>query len=223
MSLSITLIIIIITVLVSISGFNNQKIIDDLIFYPPAITKHRQWYRFFTCGFIHADVPHLLFNMFSLYLFGGRLEYDPEPGRVDFMDLFGDNGKIYYLLMYILALFVCLLPTFVRHKNNYNYRSLGASGAVSAVIFASIILHPLDRLGFYFIPPVIPAYIFGALYLIISTYMGKRSRDNINHSAHIWGALFGIAYLVVLAYILHTDYKPLQEFIEKIKGSLGIN
>jgi membrane associated rhomboid family serine protease len=161
--------------------------------------------------------------MFSLYLFGGRLEYDPEPGRVDFMDLFGDNGKIYYLLMYILALFVCLLPTFVRHKNNYNYRSLGASGAVSAVIFASIILHPLDRLGFYFIPPVIPAYIFGALYLIISTYMGKRSRDNINHSAHIWGALFGIAYLVVLAYILHTDYKPLQEFIEKIKGSLGIN
>lgn len=220
--LSITLIIIIITVLVSIGGFSNQKIINDLIFYPPAITKHKQWYRFFTCGFIHADVPHLLFNMFSLYLFGGNLEYDPEPNRVDFMDIFGDRGKLYYLIMYILALFVCLLPTFAKHRDDYYYKSLGASGAVSAVIFASIILHPLDKLGFFYLPPIIPAWIFGILYLVISSYMGRRGRDNINHSAHIWGALFGIAFLVGLCFILQTQYKPLDAFFFKIKYSLDL-
>lgn len=216
MSLSITLIIIIITALVSISGFNNQKLVDDLIFYPPAITRHRQWYRFFTCGFIHADIPHLLFNMLSLYLFGELLEKE-------FMLIFGQWGKAYYLLMYVLALFVCLLPTFARHKDDYYYRSLGASGAVSAVVFATILINPLIRMGFFFIPPIIPGYIFGALYLILSSYLERRGADNINHSAHIWGALFGIAYVVALAYILQTDYKPLDAFFQQVRGHLGFN
>lgn len=214
MSLSITLIIIIITALVSFSGFSNQKLIDDLIFYPPAITKHRQWYRFFTCGFIHADITHLLFNMLSLYMFGGILEKE-------FMEIFGQPGKAYYLLMYILALFVCLLPTFGKHKNDYNYRSLGASGAVSAVVFASILLNPLNRVGIYFI--FMPGYIFAVLYLILSSYLERRGKDNINHSAHIWGALFGVAFVIVLCYILQTDYKPLDAFLFQVKHHLGIN
>jgi membrane associated rhomboid family serine protease len=214
MELSITLIIIIVTCLVSFGGFGSQKMIDDLIFYPPAITERKQWYRFFSCGLIHADIGHLAFNMISLYLFGELVE---EAFGV----VFGTKGKILYLLMYVLALFFCLLPTFAKHKHDYYYRSLGASGAVSAVIFAGLLLQPTVKVGFFFIPPVIPGYVFGPLYLIITSVLEKRARDNINHSAHFWGAVFGIAFVIVLAYALKTDYKPLQEFIFKVKADLG--
>lgn len=215
--LTITLIIIIITGIISFTAFSNQKVVNDLIFYPPAITKHNQWYRFFTCGLIHADITHLLFNMLSLYLFGELVEeYFSSPV------LFGDKGKIFYILMYVMALFVCLIPTFFKHKNDYYYRSLGASGAVSAVVFAGILFEPTAKLGFFFIPPVIPGYIFGPLYLILSTFMERQSRDNINHSAHIWGALFGIGYVAAMAAILQTEYQPLQEFWIQVKAALGI-
>ncbi|HYM94469.1 MAG TPA: rhomboid family intramembrane serine protease [Chitinophagaceae bacterium] len=214
MEFSITLIIIIITCLVSFGGFGNQKLIDDLIFYPPAITQQKQWYRFFTCGLIHADIAHLAFNMISLYLFGDFVEKY-------FAAIFGEKGKILYLVMYVLALFFCLLPTFSKHKNDYYYRSLGASGAVSAVIFAGLLLEPRNRVGLFFIPPIIPGYVFGPLYLILSSVLEKKSRDNVNHSAHFWGAIFGIAFVVLMAYILKTDYQPIQQFIEKVKSDLG--
>lgn len=212
MDLSITLIIIIITCIVSISAFSNGRIIEDLIFYPPAITNRNQWYRFFSCGLIHGDYGHLIFNMLSLYLFGEFVE-----GK--FIEVFGEKGKIFYLLMYVLALFFCLLPTFAKHKDDYHYRSLGASGAVSAVVFAGILFFPTAKLGFFFIPPIIPGYIFGPLYLLLSSYLEKQSRDNINHSAHIWGALFGIGFVIVMAAALNTEYHPMQEFIDQIKES----
>ena len=129
MQLDITTIIIIITALISIGGFSNQKIIDDLIFYPPAVSQKNQWYRFITCGLIHADAGHLIFNMLSLYLFGRFVEEK-------FIEIFAQNGKLIYLLMYITSFFVCLLPTYFKNKHNYQYRSLGASGALSAVVFA---------------------------------------------------------------------------------------
>ena len=215
MELSITLIIIIITCLVSFGGFNNQKLVDDLIFYPPAITQRNQWYRFFSCGLIHADIGHLIFNMLSLYLFGKFVEES-------FVYVFEEKGKILYLVMYVLALFVCLLPTFAEHKDDYYYRSLGASGAVSAVIFAGLLLEPRNKVGFFFIPPIIPGYIFGPLYLIISSVLEKKSRDNVNHSAHIWGALFGLMFVIVMALVLKTDYHPVEQFILKVKQDLGI-
>lgn len=217
MALSITLIIIIITAVVSFGGFSNQKIIDDLIFYPPAITQRNQWYRFFTCGLIHADFAHIIFNMVSLYMFGEFVEMAFSSPI-----LFGEKGKLLYLGMYVLALFFCLLPTFIKHKNDYYYRSLGASGAVSAVVFAGILFDPTAKLGFFFIPPVIPGYIFGPLYLIASTYLEKQAKDNVNHSAHIWGALFGIGFIITAAAALKTDYQPAEQFILKIKHSLGI-
>ena len=179
--LSITLIIIIITGIISFTAFNNEKIVNDLIFYPPAITRQKQWYRFFTCGLIHADIAHLLFNMLSLYLFGEFVENSFSSPI-----LFAEKGKWLYLLMYVLALFVCLIPTFIRHKNDYYYRSLGASGAVSAVVFAGILFNPTAKLGFFFIPPIIPGYIFGPLYLIISTLLEKKSKDNINHLNNLY-------------------------------------
>ena len=173
MSLSITLIIIIITCIISFTAFNNEKIFDDLIFYPPAISGQRQYYRFFTCGFIHANYGHLFFNMYSLYIFGEYVESQ-------FTNVFGATGKWLYLLMYVTSLFFCLLPTYTKNKDNYNYRSLGASGAVSAVVFAFIFLEPLRRIGIIFIPVMIPGFIFGFLYLVISSVFDKRGGGNIS-------------------------------------------
>ncbi|HET9055495.1 MAG TPA: rhomboid family intramembrane serine protease [Chitinophagaceae bacterium] len=206
--MSITIIIIIITCLISFSAFSNQKLIDDLIFYPPSISNHNQWYRFFSCGLIHADFAHLAFNMFALYLFGNQV----EP---TFMIIFGSKGKLFYLLMYISALAVCLLPTYSKNKDNYHYRSLGASGAVSAVVFASILFNPLQGLGLFFIPIYVAGFIFGIIYLLISNWMEKRSGDSINHSAHIWGSLYGVAFVIVASKLFST-VPVLKIFIDQI-------
>ncbi len=208
MTLSITLILIIITCLVSLTAFNNEKVFDDLIFYPPAISQQQQYYRFFTCGFIHANYGHLFFNMYALYMFGEYVESQ-------FTDVFGMPGKWLYLLMYLSSLFFCLLPTYNKNKENYNYRSLGASGAVSAVVFAFIFLEPLRKIGIIFIPVMIPGFIFGFLYLIISSIMDKRGSGSINHSAHIWGALYGISFLIVTGSFL-ARYNLFQSFMRQV-------
>lgn len=212
MNLDITTIVIIITVLVSIGGFSNQKIIDDLIFYPPAVSKHNQWYRFFSCGLIHADAGHLIFNMLSLYLFGRYV----EDG---FTQIFDQNGKWLYLVMYISSLFVCLIPTYFKHKDDYYYRSLGASGAVSAVVFAGLMLAPDVKVGFFLIPPIIPGFIFGPLYLLITAWLDKRGGGNINHSAHLWGALYGVLFIIVAGRIMGFD--AITYFVETVKNYLS--
>ena len=145
MTISITLIIIVVTCIVSFTAFSNDKVFDELIFYPPAITYQKQFYRFFTCGFIHANYGHLLFNMYALYLFGTGVENR-------FMEIFGDKGRIIYLAMYVLALGASLLPTYSKNKANYHYRSLGASGAVSAVVFAYMLFDPLIGIGLFLYP-----------------------------------------------------------------------
>lgn len=208
--MSITVIIIIITALVSFTAFSNQKVVDDLIFYPPAVSQHNQWYRFFSCGLIHADMAHLAFNMYAFYLFGSRVEEA-------FTAIFGEKGKIFYLLMYISALGVCLLPTYAKNKNNYHYRSLGASGAVSAVVFAYILFNPLQGLGLLFIPIYIAGFLFGLIYLLISNWMEKRGGDGINHSAHMWGSIYGVVFIVVMAKFF-SDVPVLGIFIEQIKN-----
>jgi membrane associated rhomboid family serine protease len=208
MQLDITTIIIIITALISIGGFSNQKIIDDLIFYPPAVSQRNQWYRFITCGLIHADVGHLIFNMLSLYLFGRFVEEK-------FIEIFAQNGKLIYLVMYVTSLFVCLLPTYFKNKNNYSYRSLGASGAVSAVVFAGLMIAPYVEVGFFFIPPIIPGFVFGPLYLLITAWLDKRGGGNINHSAHLWGALYGLLFIIVAGRMV--GYDAIQEFVNGVK------
>jgi membrane associated rhomboid family serine protease len=222
MELSITLIIIILTSIISLTAMNNSKMMDELIFYPPAVGRG-QWYRFFSCGLIHADLGHLIFNMFALYIFGiGRQEI-PGGGHVNigvefqFISIFGEKGKLIYLAMYILALGACLLPTYSKNKDNYHYRSLGASGAVSAVVFASILLNPLLGMGLFFIPVYIAGFLFGAIYLIVSQLMEKRGQGNINHSAHIFGAIFGVGFTII-ACMIFSEYPVLQEFINAIKN-----
>ena len=211
MQLDITIILIIITSLVSIGGFSNQKIIDDLIFYPPAIYRRNQWYRFFTCGFIHADWMHLAFNMFAFYSFGNYIEDS-------FTQLFGQSGKLLYIILYVSSLFFCLLPTYIKHRDDAYYRSLGASGAVSAVVFAGILLFPDFKIGLLFIPPIIPGFVFGPVYLIVTAYLDKKGRGCINHSAHLWGALYGITFAIVMSKIL-SDFNPIENFLSRIADS----
>ena len=176
--------------IISISCFSEAKsLMDDLIFYPPAITNNKQYYRFITCGFIHADIGHLFFNMYAFYLFGNITEQI-------FLEIFGIYGKILYIAMYILALIVCLLPSYFRNKTNTSYRSLGASGAISAVVFADILCNPLQGVGLIFIPVYIYGFLFGIIYLVVSYLLDKKGGGRINHSAHIWGAIFGIIFLI---------------------------
>lgn len=187
MELTITLIIIIVTALVSFGGISKPKIIDDLIFYPAIMKNGRQWYRFISHGFIHADAFHLIFNMLALYFFGRLIE-----------DLFTEwsGNKIIFLIFYLSALIVASVPDYIKRRNHYGYRSLGASGAVNAVLFSFILVAPWKTIMVWFVP--MPAIAFAILYTIYSIYMDKKGGDNVNHSAHLWGAAYGIAFTLVL-------------------------
>jgi membrane associated rhomboid family serine protease len=208
--MEVTITILVITCIVSFMAFSNQSIIDKFIFYPPAINKQKEWYRFFTCGLIHADIAHLAFNMFSFYLFGKLVERE-------FRIMFPGTGVFLYLTLYVSALAICLLPTYSKHKDNYYYKSLGASGAVSAVVFAGIFLFPTSKIGLFVIPPIIPAFIFAPIYLIITAYLDKKGDSGINHSAHLWGALYGLAFLIVTSYLL-SEFRPVASFVEEVEN-----
>jgi len=212
--ITITVAILALTCIISFTAFSNGKTTEDLIFYPPAITHRNQWYRFITCGFIHADIMHLAFNMYSFYLFGRMVEEA-------FVQIFGERGRVLYIIMYILSLIVCLLPTYLQNKDNYHYRSLGASGAVSAVIFAGIFLFPTMKMGLFLIPIMIPGFVFGPIFLLLSAYLAKRGHGSINHSAHIWGALFGIVFLIVCSQFL-SDFRPVAAFVTQVRDYLSI-
>ena len=212
MGLSITLIIVILTCIISFGALNSEKIKNDLIFYPPAIN-HGQVYRFITHGLIHADIMHLAFNMLALYSFGEVVER-----FYSFPVVFGSNGKLIYLLLYFTALIIASVPDYIKHRNNHYYRSLGASGAVSAVIFSAILFTPNTGIGFALIPGIsIPGYIFGIIYLVISSVLAKRAQDNIGHTAHITGAIYGLLFTYV-AIKLFTDIDILKNFWKQVAG-----
>ena len=211
---TITLTLLVITVALSLFGFANQKVINDFIFYPPAISRDNEWWRFITNGFIHADLGHLAFNMFSFYMFGDFVEKY-------FIVLFNENGKALYLAMYLTALVVCLIPTYIMQRNNKQYRSLGASGAVSAVVFAGVFLDPTIKIGLFIIPPIIPVFIFGPLYLLMTIYMSKRGGDNINHSAHFWGSVWGVGFLIIACKIF-PGFDPIQNFVSQVSAYLHL-
>jgi membrane associated rhomboid family serine protease len=208
--MSVTLIIIIITVVISIFAFTSHKVMDDLIFYPSAITQKNQYYRFITYGFIHADISHLFFNMYAFYLFGGVCENS-------FINIFGNAGKTFYVLMYFLSLIACVIPDFLKYNKNPDYRSLGASGAVSAVVFAYILFNPMQGIGLLFIPVFIPGFLFGILFLVVSYFLGKKGGSRVNHSAHIWGAIFGVVFLLIFSQ-LFSNYPLLDNFMRQVKG-----
>ena len=175
MTVSVTYVVIGITVLVSWLAFNNRPLLERLILWPPAIDRRKQYDRLLTHGFIHADWMHLLFNMITLYSFGQAM----EAFYVERIGLLG------YLGFYLSAIVVAILPTFLKHRHDAQYRSLGASGAVSAVLFSFILLAPWSPIYLFLIPIGIPAFVFAALYVGYSIWMDKRGGDNTNHSAHL--------------------------------------
>jgi membrane associated rhomboid family serine protease len=183
-------IIVAITVILSLYAFNNQSLLRKLIFNPYKIKTQKEFYRFISSGFIHNDHVHLIFNMISLYYFGSAIS-------IVFTTIFGATGYLYYIALYIMGIIVSDIPTYFKNQNNPGYNALGASGGVSAVVFAFILFLPLAPINLYFVIPI-PGFILGALYILYSWYQGKKANDNINHDAHLYGALFGLVFCVVL-------------------------
>ncbi len=204
----ITLIIIAITSIVSYLAFSNRALLDKLFFFPPAIA-NRGGYRLLSYGFIHADFTHLIFNMLTLYFFGTVIEQV-------FKTVFGVTlGSLFYLLLYISALVISIAPTWLQNRQNSNYRGLGASGAVSAIVFAYILINPMNFMGIMFIPIMLPAFLFGFIYIAISIYLSRNHSGNINHLAHITGGAYGILFLLI-TFALTLRVNLIQHFLNSI-------
>ncbi|MBL7692665.1 MAG: rhomboid family intramembrane serine protease [Flavipsychrobacter sp.] len=181
--MSFTLITVIITVAISIAAFNNENLINKLILWPRYMNDPQEYYRLLTAGFIHADWNHLIFNMVSLYFIGSSAESILGMG---------------FLTLYLTGIIISSLPSFLKHRNNSYYRSLGASGGVAAIMFFFIYFAPWSKLYIIFLPIGIPAILFGILYLVYEAYMAKKGGGTMNHDAHFWGAVYGLIYALVI-------------------------
>jgi membrane associated rhomboid family serine protease len=202
--MSFVLIILIINIAISWQAFQNLELKERLLFTPYTVKRNREIYRLFSHLFIHADITHLAFNMLSLYSLGSMFEQ-----QLNFSYGFL-IGSIHFLLLYFLGGLASAFVIYFRNQDNASYRSLGASGAVSAVIFASIIWNPTMTLMIMFIPIPIPAYLFGPIYLLIEFFALRRGGTGIAHDAHIGGALFGFLYVLIL------DIEKGKQFFELI-------
>lgn len=205
----ITTLITVITCIVSIIAFQNRNLMGKMIFYPTAITYNKEWYRFISSGFVHAGWEHLIFNMLSFYSFSKIVE-------MAFVQISGNGGEIIFLVFYLTALIASSIPDYVQNKTNNSYASLGASGAVSAIVFASILINPLSKIYLMFIPIGIPAFLFGILFIAISLYLDKRGGGNINHRAHIFGAIYGLAFFTIYCQV--HGIAIITNFLHQITG-----
>ncbi|MEO6149418.1 MAG: rhomboid family intramembrane serine protease [Mucilaginibacter sp.] len=177
-------IIFVLTILTTLYGFYNDAAQNNMILHPYSVSRKQRIYTLITSGFIHNDWMHLFFNMFSFYAFAFGLEMI--------------IGHWQFLVLYMLSLVLSDIPSVYKHREDYGYRSLGASGAISAVIFSAILFDPKMQMLILPIPFPIPAYIFGGLYLLYCTYASKYSHDRINHDAHLYGAISGIIITIAL-------------------------
>lgn len=200
--ISINWILILATVVISMQGFGSSERLSKLMFNPYVVKLRGEWYRVLTHAFVHTNWSHLLVNMFVLFFFGRNMEYI-------FTDMYGNMGKLYFVLLYFGGIIFATLPAFKKHINNPGYNSVGASGAVSAVLFAHILVLPTETLYLYFAIPL-PSFLFGIAYLWYEAWMDKRSSDNVAHDAHFWGALFGVAFMIAV------DFNFLFQFFNQI-------
>lgn len=205
----ITITIIILTSLISYQAFKDYSIADKLIFQP-AVVRDGEWYRLITYGLLHADLTHLIFNMFTFYLFGRTIEsfFKSSLGFIP--------GSIAFILLYVGGLLFSILPTYLKEKDNYYYKGLGASGAVSAVVFAFILIFPMSLMGILFIPIRLPAFLFGFIFVFISMYLDKNQVGGINHSAHVAGGLFGVV-MTTAVFLVLLQNNLLVAFLHKIQ------
>lgn len=205
----ITIILLIIIVLISTRAFKDDSLMNRLIFHPPAVNSG-EWYRLFSYGLVHADYTHLIFNMFTLYIFGTEVE------RICKIALGETIGGICFFVLYLTAILISILPTYFKHKDNPSYYGLGASGAVCAIIFAYVLVNPMNFMGILFIPIMMPAFLFGIIFLLISLSLDKKQSGGINHSAHIWGGVYGILFMIV-AFFAFTDINLASTFVAQIR------
>jgi len=175
-----------------LQGASGDELLALFALWPPGMPGGPgfQPWQLLTYGFMHVQTLHLFFNMFSLYFFGSSIE-------TIFSGIFGRAGNVYYVALYLLAIVVSDLPSYFKHRKQPRYNSLGASGGVAAVIFAFIVFAPLESICIY-VALCMPGIIFGVLYVAYSYYQGKRSGSNINHDAHLYGAVFGILFCAVV-------------------------
>lgn len=181
---TITFYLIAINTVVSLAAlYVYPGLIEKGYLKPSRVVKEHTWYELITSGFLHANLGHLFVNMFTLYFFGRVMEQV--------------LGGEYFLGLYLTGLVVSAVPSVVKFRNDPNYATLGASGAVGAVLFAFIFLYPLENIYLFLIPVPIPAFVFAVVYLIYSMYESKQARGKVNHEAHLAGSLWGIVYLVI--------------------------
>ncbi|MGK0501075.1 MAG: membrane associated rhomboid family serine protease [Oceanicoccus sp.] len=197
-----TNLIVAITCVVSYLAFNSAVLRGQLIFHPLTINRHKQWYRFITSGFIHGNGMHLAINMFVLWSFGNAVEKAYYP------DALGENSLIMYLTLYLGGIAVSSIPSYLKHKSNGYYSALGASGGVSAVVFAVIVFAPWQNLYLYGVI-AIPQILAGGAYLYYSWHMDKKGGDNIGHMAHLSGAIWGFVFTCCM------NFNLLPNFIQK--------
>lgn len=208
----ITYLIIAATVLVSFLAFERPDFKNKLLFNAYDIVHHKKWYRIFSHGFIHADFMHLFFNMYVLYMFGVQgVESVPSSNfssvEPNLIYHFGMKGYYFYLLLFVGGLAFASLYALFKHQNNPQYNSLGASGAVSAIVFSFIIINPEAHLSIIFLPFLsLPAYIFGPLMLVGEYYLAKRGQSRIAHDAHISGAIFGLIFIALVDYNYYITF-----------------
>ena len=189
--MSITVIILIITCLVSYLCFNNQSLFESLKHSPYLESRNKEYHRLISSGLVHGGWLHLFINMFVLYEFGQYIEDT-------YIQLFGVTmGRVNFLLMYVLTIIAGDLPTYFKHRNNPGYASVGASGAVSGIVFIYILLQPWSQIYLYGIIPIY-SILAGIAYLAYSSWASKKSRDNVDHMAHFYGAIFGLVFTVAL-------------------------
>ncbi len=196
----------------SIYCFNDRNAMNKYLFHPYSIYHGKEHYRFLTHAFIHGDYIHLAFNCITLYSFGLIME-DGFFGNSNFFN--PKIGKIYYIILFTGGIYAASFTEYFRNKNNTSYSSLGASGAISSVLFSYIMVSPLSRISFFFFP--MQGWIAGALLLGVSFYLIRRKKtsdysDNISHESHFWGAIFGVVFTIIV--------KPevLEHFISQVIG-----
>lgn len=185
-----TIILIVITVAISYAAFKSPKLMDQLQFNASKIVHKNEYHRLVTHAFIHANWEHLFVNMIVLFSFGQAIE-------AYFKFNFGNNAILDYVLLYFGGILVSNIYALIKHRNNYFYNSVGASGAVSAVLFAAIFFDPWNMIYFFGILPI-PGILFAALYLVYSYQMSTKQKDNVAHDAHFLGALFGFIFPILL-------------------------
>lgn len=203
----LTFIILVVTGFVSWRAMENPELMRKLLHHPYSVKHQKQYYRLLSHLFVHSGFPHLLLNMFVFYSFGSAVE-----NSLKF--LYPEKGAFYFIALYVLGGLAATIPSMVKQADNYGYSAVGASGAVSAVMMAFMIMYPTAQIAFFFILPM-PAFLGVFVFFLLEHFMQKRMRTNVAHDAHIWGAIFGVVFVA----LLNPDF--IQRFLIQVRDYFG--